>query len=157
MAAHPDAIVGHVQQEFQALLTYVTGPEAAERTASEVERTLFRRLLALGLSLLRLFFLTRAAARPPAPASDPAGPHWVAHGRRSTTYVSVFGKLTFTRHAFYAPGQPVTCPLDAALSLPASCYSDLLRDWMAYGNTDAAYRQTQTWLERVLGQTLSVQ
>ncbi len=157
MAAHTDAIVGHVQQEVQELLVYVTGPEAARRTASEVERTLLRRLLALGLSLLRLFFLTRAAARPPAPASDPAGPRWVAHGRRATTYISVFGKLTFDRPAFYAPGQPVTCPLDAALSLPPHGYSDLLRDWMAYGNTDAAYRETQTWLERVLGQSLSVQ
>lgn len=157
MAPHADPSVAQVQQEFQALLTYVTGPDTATSTAYEVERTLFHRLLALGLSLLRLFFLTRAAARPPAPAPGPDGRPWTAHGRRPTSYRSVFGKLTFARHAFSAPGQPLVYPLDACLSLPANCYSDLLREWAAYGSTDAAYRETQTLLERILGQTLSVQ
>jgi hypothetical protein len=157
MASHTAAIVGQVQQEFQALLAYVTGPETSRSTAYEVERTLFRRLLGLGLALLRLFFLTRAADRPPAPPRGADGPPWAAHGRRPTTYASVFGKLAFERHAFYAPGQPLVCPLDASLSLPDRCYSDLLRDWMGYGSTDAAYRETQALLERVLGQTLSVQ
>jgi hypothetical protein len=157
MASHTDPSVGQAQEEFQDLLRYVTGPEAAHHTAYAVERTLFRRLLALGLTLLRLFFVTRAADRPPPPPGEPDGPRWVAHGRRPTTCVSVFGKLTFDRHAFSAPGRPVICPLDAALSLPARCYSDLLREWMAYGSTDAAYRETQALLERVLGQALSVQ
>jgi len=48
-------IIAQVQQEFQDLLTYVTGPASAAHTAYEVERTLFRRLLALGAALLRLF------------------------------------------------------------------------------------------------------
>jgi hypothetical protein len=157
MVSHADPSVAQVQQEFQDLLRYVTGPEAALGTAYEVERMLFRRLLALGLSLLRLFFLTRAADRPPAPAHVPAGPRWVAHGRRPTTYRSVFGKLTFRRQAFSAAGQPLVYPLDAALSLPATCYSDLLREWATYGSTDAAYRETQALLERILGQTVSVQ
>ena len=51
----------------------------------------------------------------------------------------------------------MVCPLDAALSLPARCYSDLLREWAAYGSTDAAYRETQALLARILGQPLSVQ
>lgn len=157
MASHADPSVAQVQQEFQALIAYVTGPETASSTAYEVERTLFRRLLGLGLALLRLFFLTRAAERPAPPASSPDAPRWVAHGRRRTTYVAVFGKLTFARHAFWAPGQPVVCPLDAALSLPERCYSDLLREWAAYGGTDAAYRETQTVLERILGLSISVQ
>lgn len=157
MASHTDAIVGQVQQEFQALLTYVTGPETTTSTAYEVERTLFRRLLGLGLAVLRLFFLTRAAERPPTPAPGPAAPPWTAHGRRPTTYRSVFGKLTFARHAFSAPGRPMAYPLDARLSLPADSYSDLLREWAAYGSTDAAYRETQALLARILGQRLSVQ
>ena len=157
MASQADTSVAQVQQEFQDLVRYVTGPDTATSTAYEVERTLFRRLLALGLSLLRLFFLTRAAERPPAPAPTPAAPPWTAHGRRLTTYRSVFGKLSFARHAFSAPGRPMAYPLDARLSLPADSYSDLLREWAAYGSTDAAYRETQTLLDRILGQTLSVQ
>lgn len=157
MASHTAPIVEQVQQEFQDLVGYVTGPETARSTAYEVERTLFRRLLGLGLSLLRLFFLTRATTRPPVPARGAEAPPWTAHGRRPTTYRSVFGRLTFERHAFSAPGQPMAYPLDASLSLPANCYSDLLREWAAYGSTDAAYRETQALLERILGQNLSVQ
>ena len=157
MASHTAPSGEQIQQEFQDLIGYVTGPETASSTAYEVECTLFRRLLGLGLSLLRLFFLTRAAPRPPAPARGAGAPPWTAHGRRPTTYRSVFGKLTFERHAFAAPGQPLAYPLDASLSLPATCYSDLLREWAAYGSTDAAYRETQALLERILGQTLSVQ
>ncbi len=51
----------------------------------------------------------------------------------------------------------MVCPLDAALSLPERCYSDVLREWATYGAADGAYRESQTVLERVLGLRLSVQ
>ncbi len=152
-AAH---IVQQVQQDFQALLAYLTGPEAHTQTAYIVEVTLFRRLLALGATLLRLFFVTRAAERPTAPtAAD--GTVLVYHDQRLTTYFSVFGKLRFPRHYFTAPGQPGTCPLDAALSLPDHCYSDLLREWTDYDATDGAYRETADTITRILGLDLSIQ
>jgi hypothetical protein len=66
---------------------------------------LFRRLRALGLSLLRLVFLTRAAECPPTPTSGPAALLRTARVRHPTTYRSVFGKRTFARHAFLAPGR----------------------------------------------------
>ncbi len=69
MTSNVSPIVQQIQQDFQALLTYVSGPEAHAQTAYTVELTLFRRLLVLGAALLRLFFLTRAATRPPAPAA----------------------------------------------------------------------------------------
>lgn len=59
MSANPDQIVQQMHTDFQSLIAYVR--DAESRTAAEVECTLFRRLLALGLQLLRLFFLTRAA------------------------------------------------------------------------------------------------
>jgi hypothetical protein len=59
MPSNADPIVTQIRADMQALLTYVTGPEAAAHTAYTVELTLFRRLLALGAALLRLFFLTR--------------------------------------------------------------------------------------------------
>src|SRR6266498_820112 len=134
-------IVQQVQQDFQALLAYLTGPAAQTQTAYTVEVTLFRRLLALGAALLRLFFITRAAARPAAPTL-PDGTLLAYHDQRLITYYSVFGKLRFPRHYFTAPGQPGCCPLDATLSLPNRCYSDLLREWTNYDATDGAYRET---------------
>jgi hypothetical protein len=49
--------------------------------------------------------------------------------RRPTTYLSVFGRIRFQRHCFYASGQASVSPLDAELSLLERCYSPLLRDW----------------------------
>jgi hypothetical protein len=149
-------IVQQVQQDFQALIAYLTGPDAQTQTAYQVELTLFRRLLALGATLLRLFFLTRAAERPSAPTAADGTP-LVYHDQRLTSYFSVFGKLRFPRHYFTALGQPGICPLDAALSLPDHCYSDLLREWTGYDATDGAYHETAEMISRVLGLELSIQ
>src|SRR5262245_17691656 len=85
MTSNVPPIVQQIQQEFQALLTYVSGPEAHTQTAYTLEVTLFRRLLALGAALLRLFFLTRAASRPPAPLS-PTGTLLGYHDQRRVAY-----------------------------------------------------------------------
>jgi hypothetical protein len=155
MTSNSESIVQHVQHEFQQLIAYVTAAEA--RTAYEVERTLFRQLLALGVALLRLFFLTRAAAQPTTPVLSSNGTPLPYYDRRPIDYYSVFGKLTFPRAYFYAAQHGGTCPLDAELSLPSRCYSDLLRDWLGFGSTDAAYRETTATIERILGLELSVQ
>jgi len=157
MAPNRDLIVQHIQQDFQALLTYVTGPEAQTQTASTLELTLFRRLLALGAALLRLFFLTCAAERPTAPLIAPEGTALPYYDQRSIAYFSVFGKLSVSRHYFYAAGLGGLCPLDASLSLPPCCYSDLLRDWLDYSCTDSAYRESATAITRILGLELSIQ
>jgi hypothetical protein len=157
MSSNPEPIVQQRQQEFHNLLTYVTGPDARLQTAYTVELTLFRRLLALGAVLLRLFFVMRAVVRPAKPVTAPDGTHLTFHDQRPTTYYSVLGKVHFERHDFTAPGQTGSCPLDAELSLPARCYSDLLREWATYGATEASYRESQTMLARILGLSLSLQ
>jgi hypothetical protein len=148
-------MVPQIRAEFERLVSYVT-TESHEHTAYTVELALFRRLLALGRLLLRLFFATRASTRPEAPTL-PDGSRMLYHERRSVRYVSVFGPLRLGRHYFTATGQPGACPLDAALSLPEHSFSDLVREWAAFATTDGAYRECQTILERILGLTLSVQ
>jgi hypothetical protein len=157
MTFNPEPIVQQVQGEFQNLLAYVTGPEARWQTAYTVELTLFRRLLALGAALLRLFFVTRAAGRPAEPVLAPDGTPLTYHDQRPTTSYAVFGNVCFERPYFTAPGQEGRCPLDAELSLPGRCYSDLLREWAVDGATDASYRESRTVLERILGRSLSLQ
>jgi hypothetical protein len=157
MTSNPEPIVQQLQHDFQNLLAYVTGSDARSQTAYTVELTLFRQLLALGAALLRLFFVTRAAGLPAEPVIAPDGTRLSYHDRRPTSYYSVFGKVRFWRHCFTAQGQAGICPLDAELSLPARCYSDLLREWVAYGTTDESYRESQTVIARILGLSLSVQ
>jgi len=129
MTSNPEPIVQQVQHEFQHLLTYVTGPDVRAQTASTVELTVFRRLLALGATLLRLFLVTRAVVRPAEPVIAPDGTHLPSHDQRPTTSYSVVGNVCVARPFFTAPGQQGLCPLDAELSLPARCYSDLLQEW----------------------------
>lgn len=157
MTSTTDPIIAQVRAEVEGLLELVMGPASDRQSAAGVELALFRRLLGLGALLLRLFFETRGAVKPVGPVLSDDGTELRYHDRRRTSYFSIFGKLAVWRHAFTAPGQPVVCPLDAALSLPARCYSDVLREWATYGATDGAYRASQTVLERVLGFELSVQ
>jgi hypothetical protein len=86
MTSNPEPIVQQVPHEFQNLLTYVTGPDARSQTAYSVELTVFRRLLALGAVLLRLFLVTRAAVRPAEPVTAPEGTPLPSHDQRPTTY-----------------------------------------------------------------------
>ncbi len=67
----------------------------------------------------------------------------------------MFGKVRFAWHYFTAVGQEGLCPLDADLSLPARCYSDLLQEWGTYGATDASYHESQAALERILALPVS--
>ena len=155
MAPNTETIVPQLRRDFEALVEYVTGPESAKHDVYSVELRLFRQLLALGAGLLKLFFRTRAALRPEPPPSSEGTPMRY-HSRRSVRYISIFGELWVARHYFTAAGQAGAAPLDAELSLPETAYSDLLRDWGAYGDTEQAYRETQLLLERMLGLTLSV-
>jgi hypothetical protein len=157
MTSTTSPIIVQVQDQVEALLGVVTGPANRELSAAAAELTIFRGLLRLGATLLGLFFAERAAERPAGPVRSPHGVILPYHDRRSTSYVSIFGKLTIWRHAFALTGQSVVCPLDAELSLPARCYSDLLQEWAAYGATAGAYRESQTLLERLLGLEVSVQ
>jgi hypothetical protein len=157
MTSNPEPIVQQLQHEFQNLLIYVRGPNAGSQVAYTVELTLFRRLLALGAALWRLFFVTRAAGHPAEPVTAPNGTHLTYHDQRPTTYYSVFGKVCFARSYITARGQAGCCPLDAELSLPARCYSDLLREWAIYGATDESYHESETVIERILGTSLSLE
>lgn len=156
MSFNSEQIVQQIHHDFKDLVEYVTGEASQSRTAYEVELTLFRRLLALGAQLLRLFFVQRAAVRPSEPIA-PDGTRLKYQEKRQTTYFSVFGKVRFRRHYFHAPGQKGICPLDAELSLPPRCYSDLLRDWAEYCTTDESYDESIRVLKRILDLSISKQ
>jgi hypothetical protein len=157
MSSNSAHIVHQIHQDFKDLIEYVTGKESQTRTAYEVELTLFRRLLALGAQLLYLFFVQRAADCPPGPVSAPDGTRLTNQGKRRTSYFSIFGKVQFRRHYFHAAGQEGICPLDADLSLPPHCYSDLLRDFAEYSTTTESYGESNRILKHILGLSISKQ
>jgi len=143
-------------EQYRELRAYVTGAGSRTASAYDVEQRVFRSVLAMGRTLLRLFFESRAATRPAGPVVSAESAVLAYHDRRPVTYLSVFGKIVFHRHAFTAPGQAMVFPLDAEVSLPKRCYSDLLREWSGFGSADASFREVAASLERILGWPLSI-
>lgn len=151
MSVNSTAMIHQLRTDFEQLLSLVTGPEAQTATLDQMERSLFRQVLRLGLKLLQLFLLTRVAAESHAPQWGPDQTRVPYHSQKSLDYFSIFGKLTFTRAYFYTPGQAGQCPLDGALSLPARCYSDLLLESAEVLAVDGAYDKSLEVLSRLLG------
>ncbi len=115
-----------------------------------MELTVFRSMMELGAKLLGLYFSWRAA-EPDGVVCSPDGSPARLHSWQERRYVSVFGEVPLRRRYYRLAGGGGTCPLDAALSLPKRCYSDLLRDWLEFALTHDAYDQAAAFLERILG------
>src|SRR5450755_2878752 len=153
--ASPELIVAEVRAQFDSLLAEMLGPEAAGMTMDRMERHLFRRVLALGRGLLRLFVAQRAQATQQPATVTPAGATLGYHSERKRTYGSLFGAVPIERPYFYARGQGGYAPLDAQLSLPAGKWSDLVREWTEELAVGRAYHPAVAVLERFVGVGLS--
>jgi hypothetical protein len=155
MTFNSQDIVRDIRTEFEMLLDFVTGEDAQTSTADQIERGLFRHLLALGAKLLLLFFVTRAqnCSREPLPTAE--GQELPYHSERKRTYFSIFGKLPFWRPYFYKTGAEGQCPLDAKLSLGTNRYSDFLREVAEYLGVYVVYHKVTDVLARFLDLGLS--
>ena len=151
MSFNSMAMIHQLRTDFEQLLTLVTGPEAHTATVSQMERSLFRQVLRLGLKLLQLFLMTRVAAESHTAQRGPDQTRVPYHSQKPRDYFSIFGKLTFARAYFYTPGHAGLSPLDAALSLPPRCYSDLLMESAELLAVDGAYDKSLEVLSRLLG------
>lgn len=155
MTFNSEEIIRDIRAEFDQMLVFVTGEAAHSATAYQIERGLFKQLLAIGAKLLRLFFAVRAQAcsHPTLELAD--GQVLPLHSEKARSYFSIFGKLSFARPYFYRKGLEGQSPLDAELSLGADCYSDLLREVAAYLGVDVAYNRATGTLAYLLGLDLS--
>jgi hypothetical protein len=143
-----------LRADFEKLIALVTGPEAHTASLDQMERSLFRHVLRLGLGLLQLFLCTRVQAESHSPQPGNGRTRLPYHSQKSVDYFSIFGKLTFERAYFYAPGQPGVYPLDQALSLPERCYSDLLRENVELLGVESAFGKGLQVVTRLLGLTV---
>jgi hypothetical protein len=151
MSSNSTLLIQQLRADFEKLLALVTGPEAQRATLDQMERSLFRQVLRLGLRLLKLFLATRVEAESHAPQRGKGQTHLPYHSQKTADYFSIFGKLTFARAYFYQAGQAGRCPLDSALSLPERCYSDLLMERAELLSVEGAYDKSLRVLQRRLG------
>lgn len=155
MSFNTEEIVQNIRVEFEFMLQEVQ--ESDERTADDMERTLFKQMLGLGARLMLLFFRVRAAASPHTPIETEKGDELPYHSEKKRDYYSIFGKLPLERPYFYASGLSGTSPLDRELSLGDDCYSDLVREMAEYLGVDVPFAKVSQFFVRLLGQSLSTQ
>ena len=155
MPHNSNAMIRSARQEFDQLLDAVHEHVHRQATAFELERDLFKRLLALGRSLLALFFTLVAQQSSKHVPDDATGRPLPRHSYKRRRYVSFFGEVVIERPYFWAPGAPGRLPLDEQLSLPSDAYSDFLREHAEVLCAHLAYGQSATVLERLLGFRLS--
>src|SRR5579872_4841631 len=128
MSANSEEIVQQVRAEFEATLAFVLDPSSGSApTADAVERSLLRRLLGLGRSLLRLYFVHQAKQHSAPLVVGRDGAAVPYHSEKGRSYHSIFGRVHFRRRYYYREGAGLF-PLDAALNLPPKGTSDLLQE-----------------------------
>ena len=155
MTSNSQTIIQDIGQEFEMLLNFVTGEQAHQATADQIERGLFKLLLAMGAKLLRLFFVMRSEACSREPDQTVAGQSLPYERDTKRTYYSIFGKLPLYRPYFYQKSVGGETPLDAALGLGEDSYSDLVREVADYLGVYNVYHKTGDILSRLLGLKLS--
>ncbi len=120
------------QRQLQSMGRFVEQAAKQEQRIDQVERELFSRLLAMGLTLLETF----VAAQGDGDAGEEleADGHAVRrsaepHARR---YLSIFGELSISRFVYARrAGQRIErAPLDERLALPRGDFSYVLEDWL---------------------------
>lgn len=71
MSFNTEQIVQDIRAELESMLAY--GTDSTAKTADQIERELFKRLLDLGAQLLLVFFQRRAASYPHTPVKTADG------------------------------------------------------------------------------------
>jgi hypothetical protein len=141
------------------LQAYVQEAAALGTPAHEVERGIWRRILALGHTALGQFFDLQG--------TGDLGPTLELPDDRTVprldevhtrNYRSIFGDFSLPRTVYGTrEGQKIeVVPLDSRLQLPASDYSYLLQEWDMTLGCESSFGRVATTLEAVLGLKQSV-
>jgi hypothetical protein len=150
----PEQALLKAQVDLQDLISFAHQAATEGLRIDQVERDLMRRLLALGLNLLKLFLADHGDGDlgEQVPAQDGHTLRRLAepHDRR---YVSIFGELDITRVVYGTrEGQAIErAPLDERLGLPAGDFSYVLEDWAQRFCLKGSFAQAAESLETLLG------
>jgi hypothetical protein len=142
------------QADLQDLVTFARQAASEGTRIDRVERELMRRLLGLGLTLLRLFIAEQGdgdlGAELPAADGHTLRRLPAPHDRR---YVSIFGELLISRAAYGSrEGRAIErVPLDERLGLPAGDFSYVLEDWAQRFCLKGSFAEAAESLETILG------
>lgn len=145
------------QDEFRLLVEFLGQAGNQGLRIDEVERRLWRGLLAAGLALLRSFVAEKG--------EGDVGETWEHDDQtlhrleetRPRRYLSIFGALEIVRSVYaLREKQRAQAPLDAQLGLPADEFSYVLKDWLQQSCVRDSFAEAVDSLGRMLNLPLSV-
>jgi hypothetical protein len=150
-----DCTVVEARDHFEGLLAYVVSAAQEETAVHEVERSLFRSLLALGRTLL-VHFIEEKGLGDCGHCLRLADGQLLLRGEVvSRAYRSIFGEVPIDRYV-YGSSEEGQAPLDAELNLPEWKYSYLLQEWGLAFTCKEAFSEAGQTLEQILGSGLAV-
>ena len=148
-------ILQELKNDFDILLSTVSGPDGQNCTVDQMERHLLQQLLCLGAKLLQLFLELRSANYPRQAATRADGLTLPYHSEKPRDYFSIFGPLEIIRPYFYQKGEGGHSPLDAELGLGEDCYSDFVHELHAELGVHTPFERAVALVTRWLGIGLS--
>lgn len=145
-----EAKILEARDEFNGILEFVR-TDAIGSEIHQVEQEIFRKLLRLGRSLLKVFLCSVGTGKQ-GPIIERADGSVLRYRRETVRqYLSIFGKVTINRAYYLGGGGKGFFPLDAQLNLPKRMYSYVLQKWMSGQAVETTYESAAKWIQRVLG------
>ncbi len=144
--------ISESKAKFNLILSEVVNGKDME--AHKAESMIFKRLLELGLFLLKLYFANHNQGDYGRTVETAQG--LAERGRISEkTYFSIFGKIKVTRYLYHTDNKTFA-PLDIFLNLPIRCYSYFLSEMFNLLNIKDAYSEGVVFVKKFFGQQVSV-
>jgi hypothetical protein len=143
------------RDDLEGIIAFVEG--GAERLeAHEMERGIFARILALGRTLMKLYFSRRGTGDVGAAIIETGGRVLKrSKGLFERVYFSIFGKLEVPRTRYRARAGASLFPLDRQVNLPERCYSYVLQQMAERLDADMPFGEGSKYLEEFFGLELS--
>ena len=145
------------QTQFDETIDFIRQAGNDQLRMDEVERGLWRRLLAMGLAMLKAFVAQAGDGNAGETIEQDGQTLHRIDATRERRYVSIFGALAISRCVYAVrEKQREQAPLDAQLGLPADDFSYVLKDWLHQACVRDAFGEAVEWLDAMLGLSLSV-
>jgi hypothetical protein len=145
------------QTQFEEMVEFLRRASKDELRIDELERGLWRRLLAMGLAMLETFVAEAGDGDVGETIEQDGQTLRRLDATRERRYVSIFGALAIPRRVYAVrEKQREQAPLDAQLGLPEDDFSYVLKDWLHQACVRDAFGEAVEWLSAMLGLSLSV-
>lgn len=146
----------NIQDEFSELEDYVRRAVEESEALHEVERGIFKRLLALGRRLMEAYVAESGTGYSPGqPPRTPDGRPLKYSGVESVVYLSIFGRVDLRRAVYAHPDGGCFYPMDARWNRPACEYSYLLQEWLQKRACENDFRQAADALNDIFDLNLT--